>query len=345
MRERRRWRRAAAAVVAIATCVLLAGCSSGVAQHAVPSASASASSSDGSAPRYSPSSQTAPAQLRIEMASWRLPEALSRASAFAVGSDIELAGGLTARGSSTSTVSLLDPSTGRARTVAGLPIAVHDAAGAQLGSDRVIFGGGASGSDATVQRLRVGVPGAVIGSLPSPRSDLVAASIGDATYLLGGYDGATWSASVLKTTDGATFTTAATLPVPVRYPAIAVTKQVIWLFGGLTAAGPTAVIQRIDTATGQARVAGRLHAPLTDAAGLLLDGQVLVCGGIESGRASDRVERFDPITDTVTPAGRLPTPLHDAAGVVVAGVGYLLGGEDPAVTSGVVVLSASGTQR
>jgi hypothetical protein len=325
-------------------CVMLIGCTSGVAERAVPSPFSSALSADGSAPK-APSAGATHAPLRIERASWRLPEALSRSSAFAVGSDIEMAGGLTASGSSTSAVSLLDPSTGRARIVASLPVAVHDAADAELGSDRIIVGGGASGSDATVQRLRVGFPAMVIGSLPAPRSDLVAASIGHAMYVVGGYDGTRWSASVLKTTDGARFTTVAALAVPVRYPAIAVTKQVIWLFGGLTASGPTAVIQRIDTATGQARVVGRLHAPLTDAAGLLLDGKVLVCGGIEAGRASDRIEQFDPVTDTITQVGRLPTPLHDAAGVVVAGEGYLLGGENPAVTSGVVVLAVSGTQR
>ena len=69
---------------------------------------------------------------------------------------------------------------------------------------------------------------------------------GGTTYLLGGYDGTAYDATVLATTDGRRFTVAARLAVPVRYPAVAVLGGQIWVFGGQTSHGTTNDIQRIS---------------------------------------------------------------------------------------------------
>jgi hypothetical protein len=51
--------------------------------------------------------------------------------------------------------------------------------------------------------------------------------------VLGGYDGANIVGDVVSTVDGTSFTKVGTLPVPVRYPAIAVLRNAIYLFGGV----------------------------------------------------------------------------------------------------------------
>ena len=48
------------------------------------------------------------------------------------------------------------------------------------------------------------------------------ARVGNATYVFGGANGDAMLADILRTTDGITFTRVGTLPVPVRYPALAV---------------------------------------------------------------------------------------------------------------------------
>ena len=143
------------------------------------------------------------------------------------------------------------------------PVPTHDAAGATLGGRTFVFGGGEQSSVATVQESRRGRrpphgTATVAGRLPGPRSDLVAVTRGGTAYLLGGYDGAGYDATVLATRDGRHFTVAARLAVPVRYPAVAVLGSQIWVFGGQTSHGITNDIQRISLA-GQARCAGAVR--------------------------------------------------------------------------------------
>ena len=82
-------------------------------------------------------------------------------------------------------------------------------------------------------------------------------------YLVGGYDGTTYLPGVLATTDGTHFTTVATLPVPVRYPAVVADGGMVYAFGGQTASPGSATtatdaIQTIDPATHRATVVGHL---------------------------------------------------------------------------------------
>jgi hypothetical protein len=281
---------------------------------------------------------SATSTVAISRVSWRLPAPLSREVVFAVGGDIELAGGLIPSGATTSAVVLVNLRTGAARGAGRLAIAVHDAAGASIGGSQFVFGGGDTSSDAFVQQLVRDSAAATVGRLPAARSDLVAVTVGASAYLIGGYDGISWASAVLSTTDGKTFTTLATLPVPVRYPAIAVQGNVIWIFGGQAAGGPADTIQRVNVVTGQSQVVGRMSSPLTDASALALGGKFYLCGGLVANTATDAVRSFDPVTRRLVLVGHLPTALHDAGSVVIGGVGYLLGGEDPSPTSEVVAL-------
>ena len=67
--------------------------------------------------------------------------------------------------------------------------------------------------------------------------DHVAVAIGGTDYIVGGYNGTAGEPDVLATTDGQTFRTVATLPVPVRYPAIAALHGLLYVFGGEAVTG------------------------------------------------------------------------------------------------------------
>ena len=289
------------------------------------------------APERTPSRRPARV-LQATLAAYRLPAPLSRAVVFNAGSDLLVAGGLTAGSSSASGVFRLDPTTGTLTSDGRLAAPVHDAAGVTLDGGNLVLGGGAQATTANVQRLRDGGTAQLIGRLPQPRSDLVAATVGQAAYVLGGYDGATTQGAVLRTQDGRSFTSIGQLPVPVRYPAVAVTGRTLWVFGGEHAGQQVDTIQRIDTATGSARVAGHLQHPLAHAAALVLDGTVYLAGGRAGNSVTNQMLAFDAGAAKVTPAGQLPRPVADTAAGVVGEVGYLIGGEGPRPLSTVIKL-------
>jgi N-acetylneuraminic acid mutarotase len=274
--------------------------------------------------------------LQVSPAPYQLPAPLSREVALPGASGLLIAGGLTAQGISTRAVTGLNPATGATSVAGHLAAATHDAAGASLGGQTYLFGGGTVASVPTVQAFAaqtVAAAGtapkaAVVGQLPVARSDASGVTAGSVAYVIGGYDGTSWDPQVLATQDGQHFRVAARLPVPVRYAAVAAGAGAIWVFGGQTPSGPTNAIQRISPATGRATVVGHLLAPLQGAAAIVLDGQVYLTGGVAAGVTSKAVYLFDPATSAVRIVGELPVPVAYAAGAVVGGVGYLIGGEN-----------------
>jgi outer membrane protein assembly factor BamB len=165
---------------------------------------------------------------------------------------------------------------------------------------------------------------------------------------MGGYDGSKPDASVLATTDGREFTTVASLPVPVRYPAAAVLDGQILLFGGQAITGPHAgapvsVVQVVDPARRTATVVGDLPEPLEGAAAATVDGEVLVAGGDtqasgtqSSGTQSSRTQvtrtvstiwAYDPAGRRLLRAGQLQAPVSHAAITVSGSSAWLVGGE------------------
>jgi hypothetical protein len=251
-----------------------------------------------------------------------------------------IAGGLTPGHASTSDVTVLDPATGQTSHLGRLAAAAHDSGGALLAGRPVVFGGGTAASTASVQAITGPGAARMLGTLPQPRSDLAAVTVQGIAYLIGGYDGASYADSVMATRDGRHFSTLTTLPVPVRYPGVAVIGDQIWVFGGQTKAGLTAVIQQIDVSTGTARVVGQLPYPLAGEAGFTLGGVIYLAGGQmapggtpSSSRSaslstSGRVLRYNPASGVTSAAGQLPVPVAYGAGTVVGGTAFLLGGLD-----------------
>jgi hypothetical protein len=300
-----------------------------------PSSRASHSASSSKASPHSTPRPSSPLHVRASYASVRLPSPLSRAVVLNRGGSLVVAGGENAAGSS-ATILLFDPATGRITTTGQLVTAGHDAAGAVLPSGELVLGGGVTTSVTTVQRLATTGRASVVGQLPRPRSDLVAGTVGNAVYVLGGYDGSVWQADILRTSDGQHFARVGTLPVPVRYPAIAVDGTTIYLFGGDRQNGPTDVVQAVDTRSGRARVVAHLPLALGHATALNLDGTLLIAGGRTNHQATRTIWSFAPGSQHFAVVGRLPLAMSDAGVGVVGSVGYLVGGEAQSALSRVV---------
>jgi hypothetical protein len=282
--------------------------------------------------------------LQITPAAYQLPSGIAREVVFTRDGQLLIAGGLTQQSATTDAMTMLNPTTGRITRAGRLAEPTHDAAGALLSGRPYVFGGGVEASVAGVQALTPGGTATVTGQLPGPRSDASAVTLGTTAYLIGGYDGISYNASVLATADGRRFRTVATLPVPVRYPAVAGAGNRIWVFGGQAAGGLTDVIQQVDLGTGRATVVGRLPARVSGAVAFTLGGRIYVAGGqvlvhggarggppVASGprlAASNAVLAFDPAHDAVSSAGRLPVPVANAAVAVLAGTAFLVGGNN-----------------
>jgi hypothetical protein len=263
--------------------------------------------------------------LAISEMGTQLPEARSRALAFADPTGVLVAGGIDAQQSTSSAIFHVGPAS--SATVGSLAVATHDAAAATIGSRKLVFGGGAQRVGDAVQLLDSRGDASVIGHLPHPRADLAAVVAGSAAFLAGGYDGVSASRDVLATNDGLAYRVIAQLPEGVRYPAVAALGSAIYVFGGEWAGVPSASIQMIDTRTGHASIVGHLPAPRTQAAAFTLDGSVYLAGGLVGGKPSFDVLRFDPSTDGLARAGSLPAPVANAAVASFGDTAYLAGGE------------------
>jgi hypothetical protein len=272
--------------------------------------------------------------LEAGVATWQLPVALSRAAVVPSAAGVTVLGGLDATGTSTTSVTTITPS-GVVRTGAPLAVAVHDASAATLGGATYVFGGGSPATVATVQAVPAAGPTAAGASLPAPRSDSAAVTIGSTAFVVGGYTGTDYLPAVLATTDGRTFRTVASLPVPVRYPAVAADGPTLYVLGGevhaASGTAATSAVQAVDTATGAASVVAHLPQPLYGAAAFDLGGVLYVVGGESpGGRTLTTVDAYVPASHRVLFAGLLPQAdaFGGAAtvGTGAAALGYLVGG-------------------
>jgi hypothetical protein len=327
-----RWLTATArwpAAIAGGLCLSLAAaaCSTSTAPAPRPSAAARTA-----APTPSPTAR-APMTLQVTRAAYRLPAAISREVVLARGQDLLIIGGITQQLTTTGTIIQLNTVTGRATHAGQLASPAHDAAGAVLGGRAYLFGGGDAAELGAVQALRHHGAAAVAGHLPGPRSDVSSVTLASTAYLVGGYDGTNWIGTVLATTNGRAFRKVATLPVPVRYAAVAGAGTRIWVFGGLTPAGNSRVIQQVDLATGKAQVVGRMSVAMSAATAVTLGGRIFIAGGqvTKGGGAlvpSRKVLAYDLVHHRVTTAGRLPVAVTNAAAAVVGGTAFLVGGNN-----------------
>jgi outer membrane protein assembly factor BamB len=311
------------------------------------------------APARRPAAPAAPPAVLSGLLPWHLAAPLSREVVVPGGRGrLTVLGGLTTGGVSASGVYSLRTRNGAARQAGVLRAPVHDAAGAVLGGRALVFGGGAAATVPTVDSF----PRAHRGTLPAPRSDSVAVTIGPTAYVLGGYDGNRPQPAVLATTTGRRFAVVARLAVPVRYPAAAAAGGRIYVFGGEAVTGPQAgrpvsTIQVVNPAAGTSAVVGRLPEPLAGAAAVTLGGQIYLAGGETTRRqpqhlgmgttqlpAAERspagaqagapatftvptIWAFEPASGKLLVAGQLQVPVSHAGVAVTGSTAWLVGGE------------------
>ena len=185
---------------------------------------------------------------------WRLPVPVSREVVLpGRRNQVVVLGGLSGSTSEPGVFSL-DTQNGGLHSIGSLPVGVHDAAASVVGGRDVVFGGGTPTTVGSVEGFGAG-RSARLGSLPSPRSDASAVTVGKTRYIVGGYTGSEPDAAVLATTDGRSYRSVASLQVPVRYPAVAAVAGKLYVFGGEAITGrqsgrPLTDIQEVDpTAT------------------------------------------------------------------------------------------------
>lgn len=282
-----------------------------------------------------------PGAIRITIArsDIRLPAPLSRAVALAFGSAILVCGGLASDGSTSGSIIRIELSSGRASIADALADPVHDAGGAVLNGSGFIFGGGATVPVSVVQQVGPGAAASVVGQLPSSRADLVSVVVDGELLVVGGGTPTRDDVSVLATTDGNTFRVVARLLVGVRYPAVAVESGVVYVIGGRTGVGDSAVIQAIDPRTGVVRIVGHLSHGLSHASAFVVGGVLFIAGGRTAGVAQDAVWRFDVARGTAAEIGRLPYRVSDMAAVVSGGNAYLIGGEESGPVASIITVT------
>jgi outer membrane protein assembly factor BamB len=344
-RRPHRWRAAALVVVVVALLggIAFASCSSG---------GSTASPTTTRGPAAGTTHLPAVDSIEAGIEPWQMNAPISRESVVANTGGLTVLGGITPSGSSLPTVSTINLSTGTVAAAGSLAAPVHDAAAAAIGRSTVVFGGGSPDTVATVQSVPTpSVPpastpaGAAVGQLPAPRSDPAVAVLpgpggsraGTRTYIVGGYDGTNYLPDVLGTVDGTHFTRVASLPVPVRYPAVVAAAGKLFAFGGETPSpGSTTAatddIQVIDPASGRATVVGHLPQALYGASAFVIGGTVYVAGGQAPGGITlTAIEAFVPATGRVLNAGLLPQADAFAGSATIGSgrgaVGYMVGGE------------------
>ena len=317
-----------------------------------------------------------PAIKRLSLsATWtpyQLSQPVSNAAAVSVGGgQVVLVGG-SSGGQALSSVTRLTPLTGQQRPAGGLAIPATAAAAAMVHGNVTVFGGAGRAATA-VQRpahaRQARLPArsaaqrpAELARLPGARTGSAAVPLGTVTYLIGGGAQGHPAAAVLATTDGAHFEVVAKLRVPVAFAGAAAVGGQVWVFGGVTASGPTDVIQRLDPVSGRVTVAGHLPHPLAAESAFVLGSTIFLAGGVTgsgrlavpgarapevpSGRAavagaraperlgagkptaSAAILAVDSRTSAVSVAGVLPMPVAHAATAVVGQTAYLMGGTD-----------------
>lgn len=267
-----------------------------------------------------------------------LPQPISRAVAVPAGDGVELIGGRTTAKVSTDELVQWTPQ-GQSTVTGHLARRVHDASVTILGGHPFVFGGGDGGSVADVQEVGAGRT-TMAGMLPTGRSDLSAATVGDTAYVVGGFDDTAGQRDVLATADGKTFTTVAALPGTVRYGGVVTVGKRILIFGGEDGGRSSDAVLAFDPAKATVEQIANLPVRLSHASAFVMDGHVYVAGGETDGVRHADIYAFDVASGRFEVVGQLPEVRSDAAVAVVGRTAYLLGGETPTAVDTVVAVSA-----
>jgi len=223
---------------------------------------------------------------------------------------------------------------------ATLPMRMHDAAAGYIDGNLYVFGGGQNDSYNTIIRIRDN-RAAVVGTLKSALSDAVCVpwtQNGQAGVLLiGGYDGRNFHRSVeffaIKS-GRLTSNTVFTLPVGLRYPAVAVSDGTLVIAGGRTPTGAlSSDVYAWSQSNGVRRIA-RLPYGIEKAGLFGVGANVVLVGGLRaSGQAISDIRAIHLTDGTSQSVAKLPKPLYDMGYVQYGTTGFIAGGVSQAGVS------------
>jgi hypothetical protein len=226
---------------------------------------------------------------------------------------------------------------------ATLPLRTHDAAVGYIGSDLYVFGGGQSVSYSSIVRVQGG-QARTVGHLGQPLSDATSLPYtwkGQAGLLLiGGYNGSVFSRIVQFVTvknQKLSFTPLFTLPVGLRYTAVASAGDALYIVGGKTPAGSdSAEVYRWTTGDATAKPFIALGQGLEKAAVFTTGKFLIVVGGLDHlGNPLSQITAVNEQTGKSHVIGKLPKPLADMGNIQINQVGYVAGGFTAPHTQGV----------
>ena len=248
-------------------------------------------------------------------------------------------GGLTASDLSTDAIVVVGKR--GARPGGKLPVAVHDAAAARIGSAVYLFGGGdATSQHAEIVRIDLATGAArTVGRLPAPSSDQAAAAIGRTAYVVGGFTGTRWLDTIVAWRPGSSSRVVAHLPFPLRYAAVTAVGHRLLIAGGSLPSGrASAAVLEFLPATGRVVRIGRLPEPTTHAAAAAIGSTAYVIGGRGSslGTATSLIVAVTA-RGRIRAAGRLAVPLSDLSAVAAQGRIVVVGGRGRTGTVSTIV--------
>jgi N-acetylneuraminic acid mutarotase len=165
-----------------------------------------------------------------------------------------------------------------------------------------------------------------LADVPTERTEVAAAAVGDRIWVLGGYapDGTTLATVEVYDTAADTWAAGPDLPVAVNHAMAATLDGVLYVAGGNDGSGPSTQVARLDGD------AWRALAPLPrgrSAGGLVaLDGRLYLVGGVVSGGLAGDTLAYEPAADRWTSAPGLPTPREHLGAAATGGRVYVVGG-------------------
>ena len=221
------------------------------------------------------------------------------------------------------------------QTLPLLPARTHDAAAGFIGPNLYVFGGGQSTSYSTVLRIS-GKHSTVIGHLPRPLSDAVAIPYTwkgqQGLLLVGGYDGSTFRTNVdfVSEDNGQlNYTRLFNLSEGLRYPAVAVAGQRVYIAGGKDVHDrPVNRVWSWDGGhpTAAAFLFTTLPESVSKAAAFVTPSWLYIAGGWNGKAATSSIYAVNRTSGKVWRDGSLPLTLADMGYAQFGSKGYLAGG-------------------
>jgi N-acetylneuraminic acid mutarotase len=162
--------------------------------------------------------------------------------------------------------------------------------------------------------------------VPSARTEVAAAAVGERIWVLGGYapDGATVATAEVYDTAADRWARGPDLPVAVNHAMAATLDGALYVAGGNDGDGPSSQLARLEgdgwrrlAPLPQGRSAGGLAA---------LDGRLYLVGGVVEGGLAGDTQVYDPAADRWSAAPGLPTPREHLGVAAAGGKVYVVGG-------------------